>query len=411
MLLSRAARPRLIALTIGLGTALALSGCGSVDDALFGNQAAAPAPAPAPTAAAPSPATAEAAPAPTESAPAPAAETETASSGEPPAPATAPAPAPAVAPGDLGITIAAIEPGTSTGTSVGQTVDKLRSDLSALHDKAAADLTQFTALRTETAQDVSSYQTAKSRIIVHLQVGTTKGNPELVGAWNTSQSALDSLTGNINALARLASDISADVSRARTQRDTIRDTLNAPGAVDEDHRQLNRLQEEADQVAGALEQMQRIVAQSVQRETSFAANERGDLINLEGAIKNGDLFPTSDMGVATTASLNPTATSIAASSAITTIRFDKKKVEFEKQLYDALNQTLQSKPGASFRVVAVSPPQGSASGVQMAQKEAHRHAEEVLKSMTDMGVPATRVSISSSTDPAATSSEVRVFVR
>jgi hypothetical protein len=49
--------------------------------------------------------------------------------------------------------------------------------------------------------------------------------------------------------------------------------------------------------------------------------------------------------------------------------------------------------------------------VQIAQTTARRHAQDVMRSMTDMGVPATRLGVASTTDPAAAASEVRVFVR
>ena len=59
----------------------------------------------------------------------------------------------------------------------------------------------------------------------------------------------------------------------------------------------------------------------------------------------------------------------------------------------------------------MSPTRGNAASVQIAQTTAQRHAQEVMRSMTDMGVPATRLGVASSTDPAAAASEVRVFVR
>ena len=62
-------------------------------------------------------------------------------------------------------------------------------------------------------------------------------------------------------------------------------------------------------------------------------------------------------------------------------------------------------------MVAVAPTRGTAASVQIAQSTARRHAEDVMRSMTDMGVPATRVGVASTTDPAASVSEVRVFVR
>jgi hypothetical protein len=61
--------------------------------------------------------------------------------------------------------------------------------------------------------------------------------------------------------------------------------------------------------------------------------------------------------------------------------------------------------------VAVTPTRGSAAAVQRAQTAAKRHAREVLRAISEMGVPASRLQVASSTDPNATSSEVRVFVR
>ena len=93
------------------------------------------------------------------------------------------------------------------------------------------------------------------------------------------------------------------------------------------------------------------------------------------------------------------------------VRFDRPNVDYQQVLYAALNQALQNRPGATFQVVAVSPTRGTAASVQIAQTAARRHAEDVMRSMSDMGVPATRMGVASTTDPSATVSEVRVFVR
>ena len=93
------------------------------------------------------------------------------------------------------------------------------------------------------------------------------------------------------------------------------------------------------------------------------------------------------------------------------VRFDRPNVDYQQVLYAALNQALQSRPNANFQVVAVSPTRGNAASVQMAQTTARRHAQDVMRSMTDMGVPASRMNVASSTDPAAAASEVRVFIR
>ena len=378
-----------------------LTGCASIDESLFGSSAAPATPASNTLAA-----TSAAAPTSDETA----ASTQTDQSGENPDNGAAPAPAAAPAAAETGITLAAIQAGSDTGTTVGQTVQRLRGELSTLHDKIAADLAQYGTLKAASTQDTTTYQEAKSHIVIRLQVGTTKGNPELVNDWNTGQGALDSLTTNINSFASLGTDLATDAGRARTERDTINDSFSMAGAVDEDHRQLSELGQESAQLVGAIDQLQKLVTQNIQRQTAFVANERGSLASLETAIKNGELYSTTDVS----ASAAPPAGAVASAApgnAIMTIKFDHAHVDFEKDLYAALNQALQAQPSASFRVEAVAPTKASASAMRTAQNEAQHHAQDVLKSMTEMGVPATRVGISSSTDPSISASEVRVYVK
>ena len=82
-----------------------------------------------------------------------------------------------------------------------------------------------------------------------------------------------------------------------------------------------------------------------------------------------------------------------AGTPLVVIRFDHPDVDYQQILYAALNQALQTRPNAGFEVVAVSPTRGTAASVQIAQTTAKRHAQEVMRSMTDMGVPATRMGV------------------
>ena len=102
---------------------------------------------------------------------------------------------------------------------------------------------------------------------------------------------------------------------------------------------------------------------------------------------------------------------VASGSPIVTIRFARNRTNYERELYSALSQALASKPSASFNVIGISPTRGSATAVQLAQNSAQRHAQDVMRTMGEMGVPATRIATSSSTDPSVTTSEVRVYVR
>lgn len=393
MTISKAAGMRILAVAL-LATAsgFGLAGCGTIDDALFGGgtEAAAPPPAGAPGA--------------------PAAAPEIAPEG-----AAAPAPAPvatgtAPMPGAIAseVTPVTVEPGSDTGTPVSHTIANLRSQLSALETKLGTDGQRYADLHNTAAQATATYQQSTASISTRLGVGTTRGNPELIAQWNTAQGALDALTSNINALSALATEVSNDSSAAHYEQDTIQATFNVSGAVDEDHRQLAMLSDETGQTIVVVDRLMSDVSQTIQRQTAYVANERGNLTTLASAIKAGEYYApllTAPSAMASNAGF------VASGSPIVTIRFARSHTTYERELYSALSQALAAKPSASFNVVGISPTRGSATAVQLAQNSAQRHAQDVMRTMGEMGVPATRMAVSSSTDPAATSSEVRVYVR
>jgi hypothetical protein len=92
------------------------------------------------------------------------------------------------------------------------------------------------------------------------------------------------------------------------------------------------------------------------------------------------------------------------------IRFDRADVPYQQALYNAVSQALQRKPNAVFDVVAV-----AAGGTQAQsasnQNQARRNADRVLRSLADMGLPASRVNVTAGSNAQAATNEVHVFVR
>ena len=343
------------------------------------------------------------------SAPAPTAE-GAAGAGAAGAPPTAEGPASAAGSALVAtITPVTIEQGPDTGTAVNKTIQTLRSQMSGLESKLATNAQRLSELRNAGAQAAGAYQESKARITTRLQVGTTKGNPELVSEWNSAQTSLDGLSANINQLSALGTDVTGDSSTAHFVLDQISATFNVSGAVDEDHRQLSLLEDETSQTIVLIDRLLGEISSDVQRQTAYVANERSGLTVLASAIKNGELYGGTP-GIAAVAASGMVQLA-SAGTPLVVVRFDRPNVDYQQILYAALNQALQARPNASFEVVAVSPTRGNAASVQIAQSTARRHAQEVLRSMTDMGVPASRVNVASSTDPAAAASEVRVFAR
>ena len=328
-----------------------------------------------------------------------------------PAPVATVASAPATAGGVSVATIMPVNitPGADTGTAVNKTIQGIRSQLAGLETKLSSNAQRLSELRNNGAAAAGSYQLSKAQITTRLQVGTTKGNPELVAQWNAAQSSLDSLSGNINGLNALGTDVANDSSAAHFALNQIGATFNVSGAVDEDHRQLSLLQDETSQTLVMIDRLLTEVSEAVQRQTSYVASERGSLTVLSNSIKDGELYGGTP-GI-TQASATGGIQLASAGTPLVVIRFDRANVDYQQILYAALSQALQGRPNAGFEVVAVSPTRGTAASVQTTQTASARYAQDVMRSMTNMGVPATRMSVAAATDPGAASSEVRVFVR
>lgn len=295
-----------LALSIGLG----LAGCGSIDETLFGPSSEAPAQA---------------------EAPAPSSDQSTAPSSMPgtlPMSASSAAAAGASPTGNL--TPVPIEPGSDTGTVVSHTVTSLREDLTSLQDKIVSASQQLGDLRNAAAQSASAYHESKAQITTHLEMGTTRGNPELVAQWNSAQGSLDALTTNINSLNSVGSEIANDASRAHFVQDTIQATFNVSGAVDEDHRQLSVLADEAGQTIVLIDRLLTEASADIQRQTAYVANERANLTTLASAIKNGEFYGT-ELGTPMMASVGgPVSFAAPTGAPLVTIKFDHPNVAYQQ---------------------------------------------------------------------------------
>jgi hypothetical protein len=135
------------------------------------------------------------------------------------------------------------------------------------------------------------------------------------------------------------------------------------------------------------------------------------------AIKNGELYGTSlaNRAYSSAAPLGSAAPSGSISAVgrrpLVVIRFDRPDVPYEQALYTAISQALDRRPASVFDVIAVAPSKGTAADVQLAQSRSRQYAQSVLRTLTEMGLPADRVSMSATTSGDVGTNEVHVYVR
>ncbi len=301
----------------------------------------------------------------------------------------------------------------STGTAVGAKVAAMTAELVGLQGSIGGNGAAIQALRAESEQKAQRYYATVAAITARLQVGTTPGNPVLLSQWNTAQSELDGIAVDIGRLNGVANAVATDAGVTSYLLDAIRATYRLSGAIDEDHRQLAQLEDNVNRTIVAIDRLLRDGSEAIERQTAYVNNERRHLARLALAVNSGEIFGPS---LATAPGFSGTAgigASAAAPSgpALVVIRFDTPDVAYRQALYTAVSQALDRQPAAIFDLVAVAPNRGSASEVALAADASRRYAEDVLRSLGEMGLPANRITLSSMTSPEVATNEVRIFVR
>ncbi|MGH6974813.1 MAG: hypothetical protein ACRED6_09305 [Stellaceae bacterium] len=312
----------------------------------------------------------------------------------------------------------------STNTIVSQKVQSLRGDLQRLKGNVAQREQDLVGARASVQRDSQAYFDTVARINSRLQTGTTPGNPNLVAAWNQAQTSLDRINGDIGQLNRISTQAAADSSFASYLTNATQAAFSLQGAVEEDHRQLAAIQTDVDATTVKLDALLNSVSDEIARQSNYVANERDNLVTLSQAIKNGRLFgpslasrafapaPVTRSSLPTRhaeATAHPAATG--GNHPLVVIRFDRPNVSYEEALYTAISRALERKPSATFELVAVAPSAGTAAQVAVNSNASKHNAEDVMRSLTNMGLPADRVTLSATTSAEVQSNEVRIYVR
>lgn len=92
------------------------------------------------------------------------------------------------------------------------------------------------------------------------------------------------------------------------------------------------------------------------------------------------------------------------------VRFQQPVVHYEQSLYMVMSKALEANPNMQFDVVAVAP-----EGIDQMQntqliENSRKYGRDVMASMKQMGMPDSRMRLSSQTSPYVASPEVHVFV-
>ncbi|MGE5203468.1 MAG: hypothetical protein ACM3O6_15530 [Acidobacteriota bacterium] len=308
-----------------------------------------------------------------------------------------------------------VTPGASTGTYVGQKVAELRADLQRLQGNINQRNAELLQVRQQMAQDASNYSNLIASVNSSRQVETTPSNPQPLAQWNSAQAALTRLNDDISRLITISDAVASDSGLAAYILRSVRAAFGLPGGAEEDHRQLATLENDSSRVVVLIDRLLNDISEDISRQSNYVSAERRNLTVRSLAINDGDRHGKSPGNEANSEAAPQQVASAANVTAgrrpMVVIRFDRPNVSYEQALYTAVSRALERRPGAVFDVVAVAPASATANQVALNTTTSKHNAESVVRSLTDMGLPADRINLSATTSSAAQTSEVQIYVR
>ena len=304
-----------------------------------------------------------------------------------------------------------------TGTFVGGKISQFRSDLSSIQNAISSHNNDYLRFKDLVDEQTSVYQGLSSAIRSRLQIGTTPGNPILVGQWNDAQRALEDIQNNVNNLQIVNNRVTADAALIEHLKNAIDSSFYISGAIDEDHNQLKVLKDDVHRTAVLYDRLMGELESKISREIQVLNDERQYMKNLAEDVEIGKFGgrvsapPTKSQTSTSGESSQAASTKLKFAplnydNAILVIKFDDSAFDYSTALFESISAALEQMPSAGFEVVAVSPTGGASFADQARTK-----AAEVFSKILEMGVPAERLELTSSNSTTAQAEEVHIYLK
>jgi hypothetical protein len=315
---------------------------------------------------------------------------------------------------------------------IGRTAARKPTRKSALGGAAAALARRHGALEAQVfrqddelqriRRSIKLHHTAYLKAIEGFGLAKDKRLPEDDAAYRANMREARSRLGRLNGDLLKLNALAARINATATQTTQLLTAVRAAGARArgaEARRALKALAETAGRTDALPPKMLAEIQSDIASQGAYAQNQNRGLDVLAEAVGQNTSKPKTRIRQLEAPSIAeairsgarpPAAGGAAAARArrsarpLVRIRFTKPDVEYKPALYRALQAALKQRPDLAFEVVGVAPSEAGQAGVLS-------RAQAVMFAMADMGVPPDRVTVSTETSRAATTDEVRIFVR
>ena len=309
-----------------------------------------------------------------------------------------------------------------SGTFVGQKIPPLREDFDSVTEAFIIHRDSYEEIKNRVYGAATQFYGTVAAINTKLQLGTTPGNPVLVKQYDEAQTELKNIESYSREVNLLNQKVTADAGVVALLKSTINKTLRLAGAIDQDHRHLEVLEDDVEKIEVNIARIINEITEEVSRQSGFMRIENQNLLTLAVAIRNGEAMGTgirnrSFLAAQALADAGPPDKQLEVKRVnitglpLVVIRFDDPNIDYEKTLYDAIGITVDKKPDASFGLVAVAPIGKNEGETRINASKVKKYAERVLRSLVSFGLPSKKVALSAKTSGDVVVPEVHIFVQ
>jgi len=323
---------------------------------------------------------------------------------------------------DRGLTRADQMIADASGTFVGQKINPLKTDYTSVGDAFDVHRDSYEEVKSRVYGSATEFYGTVAAINTKLQLGTTPGNPVLVRQYDQAQGELDNIEEYLREINLLNQKVNADAGVVALLKSTINKVLRLAGAIDQDHRQLEVLEDDVEKLEIDIARLINEITEEISRQSGFAKIENQNLLVMAVAIRNGEAMGTgilnrSFLAAQALADVGPPDQQLEVPKVnisglpLVVIRFDDPDINYEKTLFDAIGITVDKKPDANFGLVAVAPIGKNEAETRINSSKVKKYAERVLRSLVSFGLPSKKVALTAKTSGDVVVPEVHIYVQ
>lgn len=300
---------------------------------------------------------------------------------------------------------------------VSNAISTLESGVNYFENAYGQRRSNYAQLQDNITSSAKAYLDIVSDIRAKLQVGTTPGNPQLLSQLNSARVALDSLGSRVINLRELNNDIDRDLSQATFLKQMGRNAQYIQGSSQSDLDRIQATLLRLDRSTRTMETMRDSANRLIERQQGLEQIHRNELnllnqiiyrgVNAESfsfrpdELSQGNAPLNATSGAMATPAIQVSsladnaATQPAAGKAeLLSLTLNGKKKGFEEALYGAIEKAHKANTDVTFSLKGLYPTGKTKAETKKFQTQAQKDADTVLASMVEMGVPASRVTVS-----------------